>query len=122
IQANLQLIDPTLSTRVRPWENSTTSMIGRWYANRVSVSPDERYDQGLIRMGTDYPNYSDEHTLVIEYPLGNGVAPNKEQLFKREQVLTMLTKNYPSWCDFHIVHHIGFTLDSSLLDATGFGS
>lgn len=112
-------IDQSASVLFRPWVNSGTTQIGRWYESNDGLDP---YDSSGPRTATSWPNTSDMHTVIVKYEIGAGVAPNREQLRKVAQIQNHLNDVCPSWVDFHVIYSIGFTLDLSLLDATGFGS
>lgn len=112
-------IDTLASVLFRPWRNSGTCQIGRWYEPFDGSDP---YDASGSRNSTAWPNVSDMHTVIVKYDIGSGVAPNREQLRKAIQIQNHLNEVCPSWVDFHLIYSTGFILDRSLLDATGFGS
>ena len=112
-------IEPTASILHRPWDNSGTTQIGRWYE---PMNGSDSYDEGNVRIATEWPNVSDMNTVIVKYELGAGVVPSREQLRKTIQIQNHLNDVIPSWIDFHIIYSVGFTLDLSRLDATGFGS
>jgi hypothetical protein len=111
-------IDPIASILVRPWINSGTCQIGRWYE---PFDGSDTYDSSGQRNSTSWPNVSDAHSVIVKYDLGQGVAPNREQQRKTIQIQNHLNEVCPSWVDFHVIYSIGFELDTSLLDTTGFG-
>lgn len=111
-------IEPLASVLVRPWINSGSCQIGRWYE---PFDGSDTYDSSGQRNATSWPNVSDAHSVIVKYDIGEGVAPNREQQRKAIQIQSHLNGVCPAWVDFHIVYSIGFELDTSLLDATGFG-
>jgi hypothetical protein len=121
LTAQLQRIDPAIVLRTRAWENCSTTIIGRWYQQFAPTS-EQTYDAGGNRKGTNFPNVSDSHSVIVEYPIPNGSAPSKTQRRKIDRVRKALNDVCPAWVDFHIIHATGFILDTSLLDATSFGS
>jgi hypothetical protein len=123
LQASLQRIDAEFTVRVRPWENCSTTMIGRWYEpSPSSIFDHDTYDSGAIRKGTSWPSYSDVNAIIIELPLADGVAPSAAQRKKIERAKSVAADICPAWTEFHVIHTVGFTLDTSLLDATAFGT
>jgi len=112
-------IDSLASVLFRPWNNSGTCQIGRWYE---PFDGSDTYDASGLRNSTAWPNVSDMHSVIVKYDIGQGVVPNREQQRKAIQIQDHLIEVCPSWVDFHIIYSTGFVLDLSLLDATGFGS
>jgi len=117
----LQKFDNIANVRTRLWENSGACQIGRWYEPFDPTSSND-YETGGDRKGTSYPNVSDMHTVIVEYDIGNGVAPSRDQLRKSQQMRAHLNEVCPAWVDHHLVYAVGFILDQSLLDATAFGT
>lgn len=115
----IQRVDTQASVLVRPWSNSSTCQLGRWYE---PFDGSDSYDQNGNRIATAWPNYSDAETVIVKYDIGNGVVPNREQLRRSSQIAKHLNEVCPSDVDFHIIYAVGFTLDLSRLDATAFGS
>ena len=120
LDSALERIDPLITILPRPWLNSGTCQIGRWYEPLNGVS--DLYDPGGPRKATAYPNVSDMHSVIIKYDIGGGVVPNREQQRKLNQAIAHVNEVCPSWIAIQSVYSTGFFLDVSLLDATGFGT
>jgi len=121
LDSALQRIDPAAGVRTRSWANGGACMIGRWY-EPFDPSPEDTYDQDGDRKATAWPNPSDLHSVIVDYSIGNGVVPNREQLRRAEQMRGHLNEVCPSWVEHHVIFAVGFILDQSRLDATGFGT
>jgi hypothetical protein len=115
----LHRIDPSASVLQRPWENSGSCQIGRWYQ---PFDGTDRYDPDGTRVATSFPNVSDMHSVIVHYDIGQYSAPNREHQRKASLMLDQLYEVCPAWVDIHIIYSIGFFLDRSRLDATGFGT
>lgn len=115
----LQRIDTSVSIRTRTWDSAGTCEIGRWYE---PFDGSDTYDQNGNRIATAWPNPSDMHSVIVEYNIGNGIEPNREQLRRVESMRDHLNEVCPSWVDHHIIHAVGIILDQSRLDATAFGT
>ena len=66
--------------------------------------------------------YKRQHRVQVLFDIGNGLEPSRDILVRTESMKALLNDIIPAWVDFRIVYAIGFFLDTSLLDATGFGS
>lgn len=121
LEEALQRIDSLASIRTRTWANAGACQIGRWY-EPYEVSSGTTYDANGDRTNTAWPNPSDMHSVIIEYSLGSGVVPNREQLRKTEEMLAHTIEVCPAWNEVHVIYATGFILDQSLLDATAFGT
>jgi hypothetical protein len=119
IDRAIKLIDTLASVLHRPWINSGSCQIGRWYE---PFDGTDTYDALGFRAATSWPNVSDMHSVIVLYDIGSGAVPNREQQRKALQIQDHLNEVCPAWVDFHIVYSTGFVLDLSRLDATGFGS
>jgi len=119
LNESLQRIDTLASILSRPWVNSGTCQISRWYQPFDGTDP---YDPNGTRIATSYPNVSDMHSVIVQYDIGNYSAPNREQQRKASQMINHLYEACPAWVDIRLVYAIGFSLDRSRLDATGFGT
>jgi hypothetical protein len=115
----LQRIDPAVTIITRNWENGGTCEIGRWYE---PFDGSDTYDQNGDRIATAWPNPSDMHAVIVQYDIGNGIEPNREQLRLAEQMRAHLNEVCPAWVEHHIIYAAGFFLDQSRLDATAFGT
>lgn len=121
LTVGLQRIDSSAGVIQRAWETSSTTMTGRWY-EPFNPDPQDTYDQNGDRRATAYPNYSDSHEVIIEYAIGNGSAPSKEQRVKANQMLDYANEVCPAWVGKRLIYASGFILDLSCLDITGFGT
>ncbi len=83
---------------------------------------DNVHPELIARTFTRFPAASDANRAIVHFALGAGVEPNRDILAKTEVMKAMLNEILPSWVDFRIIYSLGFILDLSLLDATGFGS
>jgi len=117
----LQSIDPLISLRVQTWNHSGACQIGRWY-EPFNPSVEDTYDKNGTRVATAWPNTSDMHRVLVDFNLGSGVLPNRDQLRKTEQVREHLNNVCPAWVDHQISYATEFILDEALLDATAFGT
>ena len=121
LTTQLKAIDPLAEIITRTWATASTTQIGKWYEEFTPIAGKE-YDDVGARKATAYPSISDMHQVIIKYDLGNGVKPNREQDRKTLLMQDTLNDTIPGWVNFSIIYATTFTLDSSLLDATGFGS
>lgn len=119
--AQLKAIDPLAEIITRPWATAATTQIGRWYEEFTPIAGKE-YDDVGARKATAYPSFSDMHEVLVQYDLGNAVAPNREQDRKTLLMQELLNDTIPAWVSFRIIYTTTFSLDSSLLDFTGFGT
>jgi len=116
----LQRIDSRADVILRPWANTGTTHAGRAFEPFTPVAGFE-YSVG-DRTFTRFPAASDAHRVQVLFDIGNGAEPSRDILVRTESMKALLNDIIPAWVDFRIVYAIGFILDTSLLDATGFGS
>ncbi len=135
----LQLIDGRAALLLPDWASRSTTMGGRAFGNFDAV-PGFEYDavasvlnpawdgsdpsipQFIARSFTRFPAASDTHRALVHFALGSGVLPTRDILQKTEVMKNLMNEILPAWVDFRVIYAIGFILDESLLDATGFGS
>lgn len=94
-----------------------TTMAGKVY--EAMGSP------GLFHAGrtcSNYPNFSDDHVVTVRLVGGGPVLPEGLVGRWKAAIEDELDRRLPAWNDFRVVTDIGFVLDSSLLDVTGFGA
>ena len=127
----LQMIDERADVLTRDWATAGTSMAGRAfgafspvagyeYSSRIEIyDPD---GTPHYRTFTQFPAASDTYRINVLFDIGSGVAPSRDILQRTERMKSLLNDIVPAWVDFRIFYAIGFILDLSLLDATGFGS
>jgi hypothetical protein len=121
LEAQLQAIDGRASLLNIPWVQQSTTQAGRYYEPFSPVSGEE-YDTFGSRRNTLYPNVSSACMAVVKFDIGNGIVPSAQVLRQAEQMKDLMNDILPGDVDFRIVYATGFYLDSSLLDATGFGT
>lgn len=123
VESQVQAITPLATLFARPIHNATVTMPGRafeQYAFTTDASK-MRFDPSGQRTLTEYPMVSDLERVNVLFDIGNGIAPTREQLRQVAAIEATLNDVLPAWVDHTVVHAIGFVLDTSLLDATGFG-
>lgn len=120
LQEQLQLIDERASILTRDWAKTGTTYGGRAFEPFVPVAGFE-YSTGSGRTFTRFPAASDAHRVHVLFDIGSS-APSRDILRRVDNMKALLNDVIPSWMDFRINYAIGFILDQSLLDATGFGS
>lgn len=72
-----------------------------------------------------FPNFSDDHVVTAIVMGGGPVLPEGLVGRLKQEIEEHLDEQLPAWNDFRVVTDVpfgGFTLDSSLLDVTGFGA
>lgn len=89
------------------------------YEGKVFDSPgNQKFDQ--YHDHSKYPNFADEHVVAFLLDVGEGVGPAGSIGKLKASAETLLGNALPAWNDFAILLDVGFTLDLSLLDVTGF--
>ncbi len=121
LDRQLKRIDIRASLVVRLWENAGTTIRGRAFQAYIP-DPGFEYDPLGVSRFTQYPAVSDMYRANVLYDIGNGQTPDKTILDRTTRIKSLLPKVLPAWVDYSIVYSIGFVLDTSLLDATGFGT
>lgn len=116
MQDQLQAIDSRFQTiRVDP-ANALVTWWGR------AIEPYDGSDpMGLAGPGTEFPACSSHNRLHALMELGSGVLPTGEEADAIQAANNLMGDVLPAWCDHQVATHIGFVLDESLLDVTGFG-
>lgn len=140
LQEQIQLVDPRAGVLLPAWKSRSTTMGGRAFGpfepiagfeydavgsilNPEWTGPgDPDHAEFIARSFTRFPAISDANRAIVLYDIGSGVAPSRDILTKTEIMKSMLNELLPAWVDFRIIYSVGFILDQSLLDATGFGS
>lgn len=127
----LKLIDERAEISLRDWSTTGTTYAGRAFAPFAQVDGFEYSNRNELYDGdgnphqrtfTRYPAASDAYRVNVLFDIGSGVAPSRDILRRTDNMKALLNDVIPAWVDFRIVYSIGFILDLSLLDATGFGS
>jgi hypothetical protein len=136
LNEQIQRIDERASITIPPWSSRGTTMGGRAFGPMDPV-PGFAYDTfgqnnpdfplssdepTLYRNFTKYPASSDAHRIYVLFDIGSGLEPSRDNLVRTDRIHALLNEAIPSWVDFRVLYAIGFILDESLLDATGFGS
>lgn len=67
-----------------------------------------------------FPNFADEHVVAVLFNVGEGIYPAGAIGKLKTTAETLLDRSLPAWNDFAVLLDVGFTLDISLLDVTGF--
>jgi len=67
------------------------------------------------------PNYSTDFVLYVLFDVGHSGPPTTSEERTIERIHAYLRGVLPSWCSFVVVTEVGFILDLSSLDLTGFG-
>lgn len=70
---------------------------------------------------TVVPNYSTDFVLYVFFDVNHSGPPTTNERRTIERVNSYLRGMLPSWVSFVIMTEVGFTLDLSSLDLTGFG-
>lgn len=114
----LTAIDPRLSILDIPWDQVETTYEGRAFEDFASAEP---YGGG--RKSTITPNYSTSFDVVVLFDLSaTGGVPTPDDARIIDRVKDYLADVLPSWVEFRVISSVGFILDSSPMDITGFGS
>jgi hypothetical protein len=121
ISARLEEIDSRASLLTVPWVQGVTTQAGKLFEAFSPISG-EQFDPLSSRKVSEYPNFSTAARATVLLDIGNGVAPSSEVIRISEQLVETLDRVLPSELEIRIIYATGFFLDSSLLDATGFGT
>lgn len=121
ITAQLEEIDSRASLLTVPWVQGVTTHAGKLFEAFNPVAG-EQFDTVGNRKLTDYPNFSTAARATVLLDIGAGVEPSSEVIRISEQIVQALDRVLPSELEIRIIYAVGFFLDSSLLDATGFGT
>ncbi len=120
LRAALSEIDPRLSVLEQTAASSSTTYHGRAFedhdANESFASPAGTY------RSTAFPNYADDFVVTVLFNVGGSGVPTVSDARVVSSVETLLNDRLPAWVNFRIVTSVGFILDTSPLDVTGFGS
>jgi hypothetical protein len=137
--AQLQRVDERADVLLPTWKTRGVTMPGRAFGafnpvpgfqydavasvQNPAWSPgDTEHPESLARTFTHFPAASDVHRAIVHFDIGSGVEPSRDINAKVAIMKTMLNELLPAWVDFRIIYAVGFILDESLLDVTGFGS
>lgn len=89
------------------------------YEGKVFDSPGNGdFDQ--YRDHSKFPNYSDDFFVTALLDVGEGVVPVGAVGLVKTKAEAVLGNALPAWNDYAVLLDVGFTLDMSLLDVTGF--
>lgn len=114
----LQAIDSRLSVLDVPWDQTESTEEGRSFEDLDAVEP---YGGG--RRSTVRPNYSTAFDVIVLFDLSaTGGVPTPADAKIIDEVKDYLSDILGSWVDFRIISSVGFILDQSPLDITGFGT
>lgn len=111
---SLERLDPRFSVLTGSHENSRYTYEGKVFDSPGNADFDNAHDH------SKYPNFADEHVVPVLFDVGEGVVPAGEIGIIRSKAETLLAEALPAWNDFVVLLDVGFTLDISLLDVTGF--
>ncbi|MCP4674329.1 MAG: hypothetical protein GY854_02185 [Deltaproteobacteria bacterium] len=123
VEADLQRIDPLLSTVNVDRDTARTTALGRGFEDETPGDPDACGPAfGGGRKSTEWPNYSTDFVCIVRYNLATGGLTAEAQR-RMGRARGLLREVLPSWVDWwNFVGEPGFILDQSLLDAGAFGS
>lgn len=114
----LTAIDPRLSILDIPWDQVETTYEGRAFEDLDGLEP---YGGG--RRSTITPNYSTSFDVVVLFDLSaTGGVPTADDARIIDLVKDYLADVLPSWVEFRVISSVGFILDLSPMDITGFGT
>lgn len=118
VELGLQRIDPRFQLAEPP-----ESAIGRVIEGR-SFEPFDgtpTYDQDGPQRSTLFPMFSDDFIVTVVFA-NAGPAPTRQDLQLISEAQDFLNETLPAWVGFRVLTSIGFILDQSPLDLTGFGT
>lgn len=113
IDADLKAIDPRIEI-LEPGPTTTTQH-GRGFGAHDGVV------EGPAMGTSSFPNYSTDFVLYVLFDVGHAGPPTTSEDRKLERVRSYLRSVLPSWVSFVLMTDVGFLLDLSSLDLTGFG-
>lgn len=114
IDADLKAIDSRIEI-LEPGPTTTTQH-GRGFGPLTGVT------EGPAMGTSGLPNYSTDFVLYVLFDVDHSGPPTTGEERKLERVKSYLRGVLPSWVSFVIMTEVGFLLDVSSLDLTGFGS
>lgn len=112
----LEALDARYSVLTTPHATARVTIPGKLF----DVAGNNGFDQ--YRDHTSFPNFADEHVIAVLLDVGDGVAPTGEVGKIMSDGDQMIGEALPAWNDYVVLLDLGFTLDLSLLDVTGFDS
>lgn len=110
----LEIVDARFSILTPAHANARYTHEGKVFDSPGNNYFDQRHDH------SKFPNFADEHVVAALLDVGEGVVPAGAVGVLKNRAEQLLGNALPAWNDFAVLLDVGFTLDISLLDVTGF--
>jgi hypothetical protein len=111
---SLEALDSRFSVLTPVHANARYTYEGKVFDTPGNKDFDQYHDH------SKFPNFADEHVVAVLFDVGEGIAPAGEIGMIKTSAETLIGEALPAWNDFVVLLDVGFTLDLSLLDVTGF--
>lgn len=110
----LKALDERFSVLLLPHEQARYTFEGKVFDVPGNVQFSQYHDH------SSYPSFADTHVVTALFDVGESVPPAGTIGNIKARAEATLSESLPAWNDFAMLLDVGFTLDLSLLDVTGF--